>query len=276
MTGTAFKVTFWGVRGSLALGGPETAAVGTNTPCVEVLCGERVFILDAGSGLARLGDRLQANHVQDIDLFLSHCHYDHIVGLPFFCPLYDPDADIRIWSGHLAGAMSTREIVAAFMRPPFFPVGPDVFPARIDYRDFAAGEVLDMGGGVRVATAPLNHPGHATGYRFDHAGRSVAYVTDTEHRPGAPDEAVLGLIADADLVIYDACFTDDELARFKGYGHSTWQEGVRLCRQAGARRLAIFHHRHCRTDAALEVIEAEARRAFPQSFVAREGMVVDL
>jgi phosphoribosyl 1,2-cyclic phosphodiesterase len=276
MTDDAYRVRFWGVRGSVAVSGPQFIRYGGNTACVELCCGPHTLIFDAGSGLRPAGLALAANKTTDFDLFFSHCHYDHILGLPFFAPLYAPDVHINVWSGHLAGIMTTRQMLKAFMRPPWFPVEIEICRANITCLDFQARDVLTPRDGVTVRTNSLNHPGSSIGYRIEWGGRAVAFITDTEHVEGVLDENVLELIKDADLVIYDCTYTDAEMERFRGYGHSTWQQGIRLCEAAGARRLALFHHDPTRTDAQLAAIERQAKRRFKGAFAARDGMVVEI
>ena len=269
-----FSARIWGARGSVPAAPSEPSAYGANTPCVEVRCGSRTLVLDAGTGIVALGASLLRRKSREVDIFFTHCHYDHIEGLPFFRPLHRPDWVVRIWAGHMVGRMSAREMVREYMRQPYFPVGPDCFTARVGFQDFSSGDVLELEGSITLRTAPLNHPGGAVGYRVDYRGRSICYVTDTEHVPGKPDANVLGLIRDADAVIYDAAYTDEDFARYAGYGHSTWQEGVRLCEAAGAKRLIAFHHRPDATDAALARVERLLVRRLPGSALAREGLVI--
>lgn len=146
----------------------------------------------------------------------------------------------------------------------------------IAFNDFDAGESLTIDPDIEIRTAALNHPGGATGYRLEYGGRSACYVTDTEHREEGLDPVVLGLIADADLVIYDTTYTDDEYPRYRGWGHSTWQEGVRLCRAAGAKRLLAFHHDPDHDDDTLDRIAVELDRELPGSLVAHEGLQLEL
>ena len=138
--------------------------------------------------------------------------------------------------------MTTKEMLKGFMRPPWFPVQIEICRANITCHDFRARDVLTPRDGVTIRTNSLNHPGNSIGYRIEWGGRAVALITDTEHVEGQLDPHVLELIANADLVIYDCTYTDAEMERFRGYGHSTWEQGVRLCEAAGARRLALFHH----------------------------------
>ena len=273
-----FTVHFWGVRGTVPCTTAATQRYGGNTACVEMRCGNQRLIFDAGTGLRDLGREMLANGAPiRSHLFFTHTHIDHVLGLPFFRPAYDQRNCFEFWSGHLATqGRRLAEVLDQLMQPPFFPVPLDIMHACIGFHDFVPGEVIALGEAVRVATCSLNHPGGAVGYRVEFAGRAACYVTDTEHVPGTPDPAVLGLIAGADLVIYDATYTDQEFERFQGWGHSTWEEGVRLCEAAGAGRVVAFHHDPDHDDAAMDRIAAALERRRPGSMVAREGLVIDL
>ena len=274
MSSSPFRVRFWGVRGSIACSGPRTVRYGGNTSCIEVRCGERLLIFDGGTGLRYLGHTLK--DAVDADLYLTHTHFDHVCGLPFFKPFFDPKNRWRLWAGHLAEGMTLRRVLGEFMMAPLFPVPPQVFRARMEYREFKAGDTLRAGDDVAVRTATLNHPDGATGYRVDYGGRSVCYLTDTEHVPGAPDRNILELIAGADLVIYDSMYTDAEYGTYVGWGHSTWQEGVRLCKAAGVKKLVVFHHDPEHTDEVLDGIGRQVEKELPGSVIAREGLVLEL
>jgi phosphoribosyl 1,2-cyclic phosphodiesterase len=269
-----FTVRFWGVRGSIACSGPRTARYGGNTSSLEMRCGDQLLLFDAGTGMRYLGKTLDGARL-DADIYFTHTHFDHVCGLPFFRPLFEPQNRFRLWAGHLSGAMNLRRVLAEFMMSPLFPVPPEVFRSTLEYKDFSAGETLQAGNGVTVRTAPLNHPDGATGYRVEHDGRAVCYVTDTEHVPGKLDENVLKLISRADLVIYDCMYTDEEYRRYVGWGHSTWQEGVRLCKQAGVKRMVVFHHDPDHDDEMLDGIAREVEAALPGSVVAHEGLVLE-
>jgi phosphoribosyl 1,2-cyclic phosphodiesterase len=277
-----FSVRFWGVRGSIACSGPRTARYGGNTSSLEVRCDERMLLFDAGTGLRYLGNELIKNEgvsrlaslPLEADLFLTHTHFDHVAGLPFFKPFFKSQNRFRLWAGHLVEGMTLRRVLGEFMMSPLFPVPPQIFRARMEYREFKAGETLRPAEGIAVRTTLLNHPDGATGYRVDYGGHSICYLTDTEHVPGAPDRNILGLIAGADLVVYDSMYTDAEYDAYVGWGHSTWQEGVRLCRAAGAKRLAVFHHDPEHDDDMLDGIAREVEKELPGSIVARDGLVV--
>jgi len=269
-----FAVRFWGVRGSVAVPGPETVRFGGNTSCVEMRCGDRKLVFDGGTGLRPLGKAWCDAAPVEADLFFSHTHFDHICGLPFFAPAFDPRNVLRLWAGHLGPDNGLKKVLSSMMSPPLFPVPLDVLQACMTISDFRCGDTLYPAADVAVRTAPLDHPGGATGYRVEYDGRSVCYVTDTNHEPGAPNRDILGLIAGADIVIYDSMFTDEEFERFPTWGHSTWREGMRLCDAAGAKMLVLFHHDPSRTDDALDEIAAIVERERPGTVVAREGLVL--
>lgn len=269
-------VRFWGVRGSIAAPGPDTVRYGGNTACVEVRCGRHTLIFDAGTGIRALGERLGPDAPVDVDLFFSHTHYDHVCGLPFFAPAFDPRNRIRLWAGHLPEGQTLRSVLCDLMTAPFYPIPVDTFRADCRFLEFACGAALEPRPGLCVRTTALNHPNEAVGYRVDYEGRSVCYVTDTEHRAGGLDEAIVGLVADADVMIYDSTYTDDEYPPRAGWGHSTWQECLRLADAAGVGRAVLFHHEPARSDAALDMIAEQAAARRPGTVVAREGLELRL
>jgi phosphoribosyl 1,2-cyclic phosphodiesterase len=272
-----FSVRFWGVRGSIPCPGPETKRYGGNTPCVEVRCDGRLLILDAGTGLRELGVCLTAADKDiDADILLTHCHYDHVMGIPFFAPFYQPQHRFRLWAGNLLPEFRIKEVMETMMREPLFPIGIDMFKAQIEYCDFRAGETIAPGGGVTIRTVVLDHPGGATGYRIDFAGRSVAYLTDNEGRHEERDKEMVAFARDADLVIYDTTYTEDEIDAKKGWGHSTWRDGLRLAEAAGVKTFCLFHHAPEHDDEAMDALLAQARAARPGTIAAMEGQVIRL
>jgi phosphoribosyl 1,2-cyclic phosphodiesterase len=271
---TDFFVKFWGVRGSIACPGPRTVRYGGNTSCLEIRCGGRLLIFDAGTGLRDLGNQLNGNGPVDADLYLTHTHFDHICGLPFFAPLYTAGNKIRLAAGHLQPQTDLKRVLMEMMMAPLFPIPPAAFKADVSFLDFAMGDVLMPGDGITIRTGPLNHPNRATGYRIEYGGRSICYITDTEHLVGRRDPQIVALVQGTDLMVYDSTYSDAEYPRYKGYGHSTWEEGVRLADAASVKTLVIFHHEPGHDDDRMDTIAADAEKTRPGTIVAREGMVL--
>ena len=264
-------VSFLGVRGSIATPGPSTALVGGNTSCVEVTCGDTRIVLDAGSGLRVLGDHLVTKGPTETTILLSHLHWDHIQGLPFFVPIYVPGNQVNVITGP-SGVMGLEAALRRQMCAPFFPVEFDEVAPQLRPRDVPARDRFFVGP-VRVTIARLNHPDPVYGYRLEAGGKTIVYATDTEHY-SCVDPALRQLAAGADILIYDAQYTPEEYPGKVGWGHSTWQAGVELARAAGVGQLVLFHHDPRRTDAQLAELEARAAVALPGTIAAREGMVL--
>lgn len=275
-SGERLSLRFWGVRGSTPVSGPDYVEFGGSTPCMEIRCGDRLFIVDAGSGLNACGLHHRAELPQEIDLLFSHLHLDHSAGLPFFKPVVlDPNRTINTYCGNLGGRCATESLDRLFS-PPLFPVTLDILPCRLVHHGFKAGEPLVFSDGARVDTILLNHPQGSTGYRFDHAGRRLCIISDIEHSDPWPDPALTEFVRGADLMVYDGMFTQDEYPRCCGWGHSTWQKGVELAKAAGVKALAIIHLHPAHTDAMLRRVEAEMQAVMPSAFIAREREIVEV
>ena len=272
------NVRFWGVRGSIAAPGDGTRRIGGNTACVEVTCGGQRLVFDAGTGLRGLGETLVGDGPQELTLLLSHLHWDHIQGLPFFLPIYLPSTRLTV-AGATGGSVTLRDALAAQMRAPVFPVSFEDLPAEIGFRTVRPAECFRVGD-VLVRTAKGNHPGGVLAYSVEYEGARVVYATDTEHY-SCVDPALLALAEGADLLIYDSQYTNaeyrGEVGRSKvGWGHSTWEAGVALAEAAGVDRYVLFHHDPQRDDAGVEAIEGRARAHFARAVAAREGMCIEL
>jgi len=271
------SVTFWGVRGSIASPGPSTQRYGGNTPCIEIQCDDHTVVIDAGTGIRPLGVKLaQQGKGKNLDLLFTHTHMDHLVGLPFFAPAYNPQNTIRFWAGHLLPERSLEGACRHLMSDPLFPVPPDVFQAKVSFIDFDENSTISLTPEITVKTAPLDHPGRATGYRIEYGGKSIAVVTDTAHVPDAPNNNALKLMHDADIVIYDAMFTEEEFKDRPDWGHSTWEEGIKLANMAGSKQLVLFHHDPSRTDEEMDKIVSEASKRRPGTIAALEGETLTL
>ncbi|CCG06985.1 Beta-lactamase [Pararhodospirillum photometricum DSM 122] len=271
------SIKFWGVRGSIACPSPQHVIYGGNTSCVEVVVGDHHVILDAGTGIRNLGACPSNRGVDHFTLLMTHTHWDHIFGFPFFAPAYNPKVRLDVFAGHLSSNGGIRHLLASQMSDPMFPVPLENLQSQKTFTDFEAGEtfVLDKSG-IKIRTAPLNHPNGATGYRLEAQGQAVCYVTDTEHIPGRPDENILRLIEGADYVIYDSTYTEEELPNRVGWGHSTWEEGVRLCQRAGAKNLVLFHHDPDHDDAFMADLEVKTKQVWEGCLIARDGLEIDL
>jgi phosphoribosyl 1,2-cyclic phosphodiesterase len=254
---------------------------GGNTSCLEVMAGSRRLIFDAGTGIRTLGLELERQTPLDIDIYFTHTHLDHISGLTFFAPLFNERNSVRMWAGHLQFPWTLKTVVSNLMQAPLYPVSLDVFRAKVEFKEFSSGEALACGD-VAMRTAPLNHPNGATGYRIEHGGKSICYITDTEHHEGSRDETIVELCRGADIMIYDSSYTDTEFPAYRGWGHSTWQEGVRVADAAGVGTLAIFHHDPSHDDAFMDDIARQAAEqrpgtvasGLPRVIVAHEGLTL--
>ena len=264
------SVRFLGVRGSIATPGAHTIA-GGNTACVEVTAGDSRVIIDAGTGLRQLGDERMAQGLRSSTVLLSHLHWDHISGLPFFTPVYVPGHTVEIMSGP-NGVMPLADAMRDLFRAPFFPVDYAQLGGNLVTRELKANDRFAVGA-ISVTMAKLNHPDPVYGFRLEHGGRAIVYATDTEHY-ACVDPTLAKLAAGADVLIYDAQYTPEEYPSKVGWGHSTWQAGAELARAAGVPQLVLFHHDPNRTDAQLAAIEAEAHAHLPGTIAAREGLVL--
>jgi phosphoribosyl 1,2-cyclic phosphodiesterase len=271
------RIKFWGVRGSCASAGPETAEVGGNTSCVEVTAGETRIVLDAGTGLRALGAELmRRGGPVEVALLFSHFHWDHIQGFPFFTPAYVNGNRVDIFGPERCGEAHVKGALDAQMRAPHFPVGLDAMRAELGFHPVPAGASFKRGT-ILVQTAAANHPGGCLAYRLSAGGRSLVYATDTEHRAdGTLDSGLLELARGCDVLIYDAQYTATEYPQKRGWGHSTPDEAVRLAQAAGAGQVVLFHHDPSHDDAAIARMEAAARAHMPTVTAAREGLEIVL
>jgi len=240
---------------------------------VEVVAGDTRIALDAGTGLRRMGGALLAQGKPvAMTVLLSHVHWDHIQGLPFFGPIYAPGTKLTIAGG--APATPLRESLRRQMSAPNFPVDWNDLPSTIEAVEMRDGSRMQVGDAeVRVARA--NHPDAVLAYRIDHGGRSVVYATDTEHY-ACVDPRLVALARDADVLVYDAQYLPEEYAGKVGWGHSTYEAGAALARAAGVSKLVLFHHDPSRSDAEVEAMEKRARDVFDDVVAAREGMTIEL
>jgi len=267
------KIRFWGTRGSVPAPSGESAEFGGDTSCVEVqLDNGSSIILDAGTGIRRLGlDYLsRPGAPREIHLFLSHAHWDHIQGFPFFVPIYLADFTINLYS-HL----DMRQVLNHQMQPPFFPVRLSDVGAKMVFHQLNGDPV--EAAGARVSFLSLRHPQEVYGFRIDDNGKSVVYASDTEHDDVSGDAELVEFSRGADSLLYDAQYTPDEYKTGRiGWGHSTYEAAVDIAKRADVKKLVLFHHEPTHNDETLRKIEATARELFPDTISARECMALEI
>jgi phosphoribosyl 1,2-cyclic phosphodiesterase len=288
---------FWGTRGSIPSPGPLTTRYGGNTPCVEVRTStDWLIILDAGTGLRELGRSLTAHaNGRPIagDIFLTHAHWDHIQGIPFFAPIFQAGNHFTIW-GSRALETSIDRVVRDQMSPVVFPVSFEELSARIDFCELAEGR--RSGNGYQVTSFGVRHPGGALGYRFEDASGTsgktgFVYISDNELGPGGKYDTPTGwqdrlvtFIRGARVLVHDTMYTAEEVERHRGWGHSTYEEAVGLALAAGVEELVLFHHKPERSDDELDrcitacraQVEQRGGRGALRITAAAEGMTLDV
>jgi phosphoribosyl 1,2-cyclic phosphodiesterase len=244
-----------------------------------MMVGDHRLIFDGGTGLRELGVSLLRHMPLEANLFFTHSHWDHIQGFPFFVPAFVKGNRFNIYGAIAPNGSTIEQRLNDQMLHPNFPVPLQIMGADLKFHDIEIGETVKIGD-VVVENALLNHPGESVGYRVSCQGKVAAYITDTEHFPDRLDENVLMLARDADVMIYDATYTDNEYNDPKsskvGWGHSTWQEGVKIAQAANVKTLVIFHHDPAHDDDFMDQVAADTKAVFPHSVVAREGMALDL
>ena len=280
------RVTIWGCRGSIPTPGPETVGYGGNTSCLEIpLSDGSVLVLDAGTGIRRLGLELERRGTRRIHLLLTHLHLDHLDGLRFFAPVWEESVQLDIW-GPPSPTLSLRARIARVFSPPLFPVDLRAVSARVAFHDVPR-EPWTIAE-VSITAGFVVHPGPTVGYRIEGGNATLAYLPD--HEPaltgsiaGRSLDWISGasLAAGADVLLHDAQYSEAEYAERVGWGHSSVADAVTYGRVVGARRLVLFHHDPDHGDASLEQLEARARwlssrDGAPEPSLAREGRVLEL
>lgn len=275
-----FTVHFWGVRGSIPCPGGKTIRYGGNTSCVEMRIHGQRLIFDGGTGLRVLGEEILTESEPLLThLFFSHSHWDHVQGFPFFAPAYAPDYAFHIYGMIAPDGSTIEQRLGSQMLHPNFPIPIQIMASNLQFHDLVAGDKVTLGE-IMVETGRLNHPGEAMGYRVNWGGCSVVYATDTEHFPDRLDENVVRLAWEADVLIYDSTYTDAEYHHPRmgkvGWGHSTWQEAVKVAQAARVKQLVVFHHDPSHSDEQLDAIALEVKTVLPTAVLAQEGMVLTL
>jgi phosphoribosyl 1,2-cyclic phosphodiesterase len=273
---STMEIRFWGVRGGIPVPGPSTVRVGGNTPCVEVRTPDGdLIILDAGSGIRPLGLALQREFPERMicSLLISHTHWDHIQGFPFFAPARRRHNRIVIF-GEKRVDERLDQILAGQMLAAYLPFSLRDMHADLLIKEMQDGETLVIGNHTLVEVRSLEHPGGVFGFRISNRGCVLTYATDVGHGPDGLDQRVVDLARSADLLIHDAQFSAEQKANHWDWGHSSWEDAARVAITAGVKRLALFHHDILATDYELEEVEHQAQALFPGAFVAREGQEI--
>jgi ribonuclease BN (tRNA processing enzyme) len=271
------KVELWGVRGTCPVSGEDRVKYGGHTLCASIRLSEsEIVIIDAGTGIRRLGEKLRKEREEkylSLHLFLTHFHLDHIMGIPFFGPLYSQKTSFTIYAP--SGAEETENYLSAIMAGRFYPVDFKDTPSQKIYKkaplkDFSLGK-------IQISSCPLRHPQGSTAYRLESKEQSIVFATDTEHPEMGVDKRLVEFARNAKALIYDAMFTPGEYeAGRQGWGHSTWLAGTRIAREAAVKTLYLSHFNPAHSDSQIDEILSLAQKEFPSTKAAGEGVVVDI
>ena len=268
---------FWGVRGSTPTDDPDKTDVGGNTSCVEVRANDGSYIIfDAGTGIRNLGHQIAKEHdsAYEINLFLSHTHWDHILGFPFFAPIHQSFATVNIYGPERAGLSLEKSILGLFQTP-YFPFGPDDIQANITFTELNSSETT-LGSGFTMASSPHPHPNGALSYRLALGNRTIVFVTDVEHTKDNLSKGVIEISKDADFLIHDAHFTAEDLPEHRSWGHSSWEECIEVAKQAGAQIVYLFHFSPDYSDETIAIMERTAQSEFANTFASRQGLTIEI
>ncbi|MCE5210008.1 MAG: MBL fold metallo-hydrolase [Deltaproteobacteria bacterium] len=257
----------WGSRGSIPVSGKKYLRYGGNTTCLEIRTNDdKVLIVDAGSGIREAGISLMAEGHRDLTLLLTHAHWDHIMGFPFFKPIYSPRINLNVWGCPFAKT-SIKEILSRIMAVPNFPIKFDYIRARISYQeDFFDSYKL---GSLLITPIALSHPNRGTGYKFEEDGKCFVFLTDNElgfkHEGGLDFQDYLEFSKGADLLFHDAEYTEEEYQRTRSWGHSFYKDVLKLALDAGVRKLGLFHHNQERIDSEIDDIVSNCHKVIKKS-----------
>lgn len=275
----SIRVKFWGTRGSIPTGNGKFSQFGGDTSCISVETDQDLYIFDMGSGLRDLGTWMMQNSRKTAHLFISHLHLDHIMGFPFFQPIWCSDATLTLYCPHTENSGSPHHFFSnTLMAPPLFPVRLNALKAQLNLIEAKPGILLqkDAPHKVQVTCFALNHPGGCLGYRLRINDWTFCYVSDHEHGNPEIDATIGSHIKGADIVAYDAAYTPDEYPQKKGWGHSTYEAGIALCKPLDVKKLYLFHHDPSHEDAALEAIGKDAKKMWNCVEVARQGTLLEV
>jgi phosphoribosyl 1,2-cyclic phosphodiesterase len=257
----------WGARGSIPVSGRQYLHYGGNTTCLEIRTkDDEILIVDAGSGIREAGNFLLAADQHDFTLLLTHAHWDHVMGFPFFRPIYSRKTNLTVWGCPFA-QVSLKEMLSRIMAPPNFPVNFDTIRANISYQDMCIDSYKF--GSMIITPIALSHPNQGTGYKFEEDGKCFVFLTDNElgfqHEGGLDYQTYLNFSRGADLLFHDAEFNEEEYKQTRGWGHSVYKDALHLALDAGVKKLGLFHHNQERFDDEIDAIVGDCRKIISQS-----------
>ncbi|NTW07364.1 MAG: MBL fold metallo-hydrolase [Syntrophaceae bacterium] len=269
----------WGARGSIPVSGKQYLRYGGNTTCLEIRNKNNdIIIVDAGSGIRELGNFLLAENQYTYNLLLTHAHWDHIMGFPFFKPIYAHRTSISVWGCSVAQA-SLKDMITGIMTPPNFPVDFTAINAGLSYQNTCVDSF--QVGSMTITPVALSHPNQGNGYKFEEDGKCFVFLTDNElgvrHQGGLEYQDYVNFVQGADLLIHDAEYTEKEYEKTRGWGHSFYQDALKLALNAGVKNLGLFHHNQERVDDEVELIVDECQKEIArhekqlECFAVRQG-----
>lgn len=272
----SLSVSFWGTRGSFPCSGVYFTQYGGHTSCVTCEAEDQLIIFDAGSGLMSLSSYLSTQPYKVAHLFLTHFHLDHLLGFPFFPQNRNSDFELNLYCGTLKEYGGLEYNLRNFIKPPLFPFTLDDFTASLKFHDIKSRTFLKITDRLQLHTMKLNHPNGSMGYKLNFKDKILCYITDTEYKLKTISQEFLNFINNAALVIFDTSYTDEEYPDFEGWGHSTWQEAIKICQSANVRQLAFFHHSPDHTDAKLGIIHQKALKRWSRVITAYDGLKIEI
>ena len=276
MKNKSHRVKFWGVRGSFPTPRKDTVIFGGHTSCVEIRTAKNeLIVLDMGTGFLDLGTSLMSekNAPNEAHIIVSHFHWDHLFGFLGFAPFFDPNRKFNIYGKD--DKMTPEEIINYIQNPTFWPVSMDMLNAKINLNTFPNDELI-ISDEIRIKFTLHGHPNGANSYRIMIGNSVIVYSTDCEHPSTHLNKHVIENAQNADILIHDAQYTDEELPAHKGWGHSSWQQAVQVAKDSNSKQLILYHHDPSRSDNQLFELEKEAKLQFPNTIAAKQGMEIEL